>query len=150
MARGFYSFSFDNQAVSTAITIIEVTAPSTAILEIIRAWVTVGTSAVASAMNRVELLRKTATITGTATPPSIIPLAADGASGSTQKWKASAEGTDGNIVYPDNFNTLNGWLYFPVPEERVIVPPSGIIAIKFSGAPTSANYSAGIIWRELG
>jgi hypothetical protein len=150
VARGYYSFSFDNQAVSTAITIIEVAAPSTAILEIIRAWVTCATSAVASAMNRVELLRKSATITGTASPPAIIPLAADGASGATQKWKATGEGTDGSIILPDNFNTLNGWIYFPVPEERIIVPPSGIIAIKFPGAPTSANYSAGIIWRELG
>jgi hypothetical protein len=150
MARGAYSFSFENQAVSTAITIIEVAAPSTAMLRIIRAWVSCSTAAVASGMNRVELLRKSATITGTATPPAIMPLGADGASGATQKWKATAEGTDGNILIPDNFNTLSGWLYLPVPEEQILVPPSGIIAIKFPGAPTSANYSAGIVWREEG
>jgi hypothetical protein len=148
MARGFYAYHMDAQAVSTAITILEVAAPATAVLRLIRAWCSQSNSTT-SAMNTIEIVRKTATITGAATPPSVIPLDGSAASGVTQKWKATAEGTDGNIVYADAFNVLNGWLWLPVPEERIIVPPSGIIALKFPSAPASANYTAGLLWEEI-
>lgn len=149
MAKGFYVASAASQNISTGITILEITAPSTAILKIIRAWVS-NVSSTTSAVARIQLLRKTGTITGTATPPSAISLGAEATSGVTVKWKATAEGTDGNVLIEDGFNVLNNWLYLPVPEERVTVPPSGIIALKFPAAPPNINYSYGIEWEEIG
>lgn len=149
MARGTYYVHADAQTVSTAITILEVTAPSTAILRIVRAWCACNTSTAGAA--RLRLLRKTGTITGTATPPTPAPLDASAASGATIKWLATAEGTDGTVLYESVFRLDGGeFLYLPVPEERIIVPPSGIIALKFPAAPTSGSYSFGFGYEEIG
>jgi hypothetical protein len=147
-ASGTYTVHADAQTISTAITILELTAPATGMLEIVRAWCQ-QSSTTTSNQVRIQLLRKSGTITGTATPPSAVPhqvgqQAWDG----TVKWKATAEGTDGVIPLEENFNILNGWLYLPVPDERVWVPPSGIIALKFPAAPPSASWSYGITFRH--
>jgi hypothetical protein len=150
MARGVYEVHFAAQTISTAITILEVTAPSTAVLEINKAWVSQN-NITASTSGRIQLLRKSATITGTATPPTANPLGADGTTGATIKWKATAEGTDGVVIDEQGFNYLNGYLWVPTtPTTRLIIPPSGIIALKFPAAPTSASWHAGFEWQELG
>lgn len=149
-SSGVYTVHGDAQAVSTAITILEVTAPSSGCLEIIRAWVS-QSSSTSSAQARIQLLRKAGTITGTASPPTPVPTqVGQAASGVTVKWKATVEGTDGVIPVDDAFNILSGWLWLPVPEERIWVPPSGIIALKFPSAPTSANWTFGIGYKEYG
>jgi hypothetical protein len=149
MARGFYSVHGDAQTISTAITILEVAAPSTAALKILRAWVSGNTTTAGAA--RIRILRKSGTITGTASPPSAIPLDASATSGATIKWIATGEGTDGNVVIEEVFRLDGGtWLYLPVPEERIIVPPSGIVALKFAAAPASTAFSFGFVYEELG
>lgn len=150
MARGVYSVNTAGQAISTAITILEVTAPSTAALEILEAYAS--SDANTDVMARIQLLRKTASITGAATPPTPVPYGADGASGVTVKWKATAEGTDGNVMRPDTFHMKSGWFWVPKNiRQRVIVPPSGIIAIKFPSATNvTGNWTFGIDWEELG
>lgn len=150
MARGYYTANTGNQTISTAITILEITAPSSASLIIRKAWVNESTITTA-AQARIQLLRKTATITGTASPPSAVAFDGSASSGVTIKWKATAEGTDGNVIVDEGFYIPSGWFWVPpVPEERLIVPPSGIIALKFPAAPTSAGWSFGINWEELG
>lgn len=149
MARGMYTVHGDAQTVSTAITILEVAAPATAILKIYRAWVE-QSSVTTSTATRIRLLRKTGTITGTATPPTPTAVDASAASGVTVKWIATVEGTDGNVLIEEAFNYLNGWVWLPVPEERIIVPPSGIIALKFPAAPTSAAWTFGFDYEEIG
>lgn len=63
---------------------------------------------------------------------------------------ATAEGTDGDMVVKQGFNILNGWLYLPTPEERIWVPPAGIIALKFMAPPGSSNsWDAEMRVREL-
>lgn len=150
MARGKYSVSFQSQTISTAITILEVTAPSTAVLIIHRAWISANTTT-AAAVN-IQILRKSAAATGTATPPTASPIdgSASLTTGATIRWKATVEGTAGSILYDDWLRADGGpWIYLPVPEERIIVPPSGIIALKFATAPASNSYSAGIVFEEL-
>jgi hypothetical protein len=107
MAAGRYTVVGEAQTISTAITIIEVTAPSTAVLKLIRAWANQH-SVTTSAGFRIQLLRKTGTITGTASPPT------------------------------------------PRPNSHFYVPPSGIIALKFPAAPTSASWTFGMEWDEFG
>jgi hypothetical protein len=146
MARGSYAARMDNVSVSTAITILQVTAPSTAVLEIIRAWCSGATTT--SASQRIQLLRKTAAATGT-TAVTPAPLDGSAAAGATSGRNATGEGTDGTVLIEDIFNVVVGWLYLPVPEERIWVPPSGVIAIKFPAAPAATNFTAGIAFREL-
>lgn len=139
------------QTFSTAITALEVTAGAGQAFEILRAWVS-NTSVTTSAQCDVALLRKTATITGTALSPAAVELGAGGDTSfaGSAKHTATAEGTDGDILFADGMNSLNGWFYLPTPEERETVPAGGLIAIKFITAPTSASYRVGIRVRELG
>lgn len=149
MARGLYTVHGDAQTISTAITALEVTAPATAILKVYRCWME-QSSVATSTTTRIRLLRKTGTITGTGSPPTPTPVDASAASGATVKWVATVEGTDGNVLIEEAFNYLNGWVWLPVPEERIIVPPSGIIALKFPAAPTSAVWTFGMDYEEIG
>lgn len=150
MASGRYTVHGDAQPISTAITILELTAPATSAIEIYRAWLS-QSSNTSTTQVQIRLLRKATSITGTASPPTPIPLEVGmPASGATVKWKATAEGADGNILIDDSFLLTSNWLYLPVPEERIWVPPSGIIAMKFPSAPPNANWSFGFVYREMG
>jgi len=149
---GVYSANHIAISVSTAITILQVKAGTTKQFEILRAWVT-QSSSTTMYMQRIQLLRKT----GAATVTSYTPLllnpaspAADAAGGSSATgYTASSEGTDGDLLINDVFNTLNGWLYLPTPEERIKVPASGIVALKFPAAPAAAmTFTASIIFGE--
>lgn len=149
MTRGVYETHGDAQTVATAITILEVDMPATAIGILLRSYVDQSTVTTSTA-SRIRLLRKTASVTGTASPPTPAPLDASAASGATTFWIATVEGTDGTVIKEDGFNYLNGWLWVPGPREQVIVPPSGRIALKFPAAPTSASWTFGIVHDEVG
>lgn len=139
----------DTRTVATAITVLQLTAPSTMVVEILSASATQSTS-VTSAAAEIALVRKSATATGTTalTPLKLQP--GGPAVSSTGARTATGEGTDGDLLIGEGFNILNGWSYVPVPEERIFVPPSGIIALKFTAAPTSATWKTRIVFREIG
>lgn len=137
----------DNQTVSTAITILQLTAPSTMDLTLVRAWCEQGGSTTSAAAT-IELIRKTATATLTNTLTPVALSENDPAPSATAKSVATAEGTDGNILIREAFNVLNGWLYLPVPEERIVVKAGGILALKFPSAPASQSWEFGFVWLE--
>lgn len=150
MASGTYDVHGDAQTVATAITLLEITAPSTAILRVFRAWVSGNSSTAGSA--RIRILRKTGTITGTASPPTPSPIGASAASGAVVKWVATAEGTDGAVVHEETMRIDGGtWMWAALKEsEMIIVPPSGILALKFPAAPTSTAWTFGMSYDEIG
>jgi hypothetical protein len=146
-----YEVSMNNVAVTAAITLVQLKAGTASILRILRAWCSQSNLA-ASGQQAIEIVRKS----GAATVTSFTPLLVDPgdaasnmvSSTSGTGTNASAEGTDGDILYRDNFSVLNGWLWVPTPEERIIVAPSGIIGLKFPIAPsasmtTSAGFTVG-------
>jgi len=45
---------------------------------------------------------------------------------------------------------LTGFVYVPIPEERVHVSPSGILVLRLDSAITSSTINAEITWREIG
>jgi hypothetical protein len=136
---------------STAITIIQLTVPTTTLAEITRAWVDQSSSTTSTAA-RIQIVRKTGVATVTSQNPT--PLGTNSGASlcvggvSATGITATVEGTDGNILVDDGFNILNGWLWVPVPEERIVVRPGETIGLKFPSAPTSAAYSAGLNWVE--
>ena len=148
MARGIYVARLDATVVSTAITLIQVNAPATAVLEILKAWVSQTLSEV-STQEEIQILRTTTAGTGTSFTP-ILLSPATAAAAATATTNHTAEGTAGDSLIREGFNVLGGWVYLPVPEERIFVAPSGRIALKFPVAPASATFTAGIIWREIG
>jgi len=131
---------------STAITILQLGTAAGHPIEILRGWVTQATSTT-SAQTHVQLLRESNAITGTGVTE--IEHDTDGpASTVTALHTATAGGTDGDVVIQEGFNVLNGWLYLPVPEERIWVPVSSFISIAFPDAPPNVTYDYGLTWRE--
>lgn len=157
MAHGnVYTIVRPRVVTSTAITIIQVKAGVNYGFEIIRAWISQHLSTT-SAQIQASLIRKSGAATVTAgvlgttvlkqdpnapTPDLVLSTTGTGIT-------ASGEGADSDEIYPDGFNVLNGWLYLPVPEERIFVPVNGIIALKHLVAPASHTLTAGIVVREL-
>jgi hypothetical protein len=101
-------------------------------------------------MQQVSVVRKSAGGTGTSFTP--VPLASGSpAAGTACIVDLTGEGTDSATIIRDAFNLLNGWLWLPVPEEKLYVPPSGILGLKLPVAPASAtSFVAGIIFEETG
>ncbi|HEX4381236.1 MAG TPA: hypothetical protein VH022_14435 [Candidatus Acidoferrum sp.] len=159
-AGDVYTVLHKNIAVSTAITIIQLKAGANNAIEIIRASLTQRGSTT-SAQEDIALIRKSAAATVTAAidspgsntstlvrrdPNQSAPSATLSTSGTG--ITASAEGTDTETVLREAFNVLNGWLYLPTPEERIYVPPAGIIGLKFLTAPASQNWDAEVVFME--
>jgi len=158
MAAGdVYTLVHKRIVVATAITILQLKAGTNSPFEILRAWLSQHLSTT-TAQCQIGFVRKSAGATVTAavvgttlykrspnagTPDLVLSTTGTGLT-------ATGEGTDTDEIYPDAFNVLNGWLYLPVPEERILVPISGIIGLKFTVAPASHTFTAGITVRELG
>jgi len=45
--------------------------------------------------------------------------------------------------------SLAGYQFAPVPEERPIIPPSGIVGLRLNTAGTSTNYDVEATFREI-
>lgn len=147
---GAYNLIRPATATSTAITIQQVLAPAGTMIEFTRAWLNQST-VTTSAQTRIQLLRKSAVATVTLQNPALLGLAMQaskcvggtGATGIT----ATVEGTDSAVIIEEGFNIVNGWLYLPVPEERIYTI-NGAVGLKFPTAPSVANYSSGQEWLE--
>jgi hypothetical protein len=83
-------------------------------------------------------------------PASGISGGTAGAAG-TAGVDASAEGA-GTVtpIISDSFSNLNGWLWIPVPESRILVGPDQAIILKIVGTPTTlTGWSASLTFEEL-
>lgn len=153
MARR-YSVTLQQQAsIASAITLVQLKAGSTAICRIIKAWASQSTLTSSSQVS-IALLRKSGAATVTSYTPRLIDpgdsaAAAVGGTSATGV-NASGEGSNGDILVQASFNVLNGWLWVPVPEDRIIVAPSGIVGLTLITAPASSTWDAGIIFEEEG
>lgn len=144
--------------VSGAISVLQVKAGASNAFEILRAIVTQRGSTT-SAQEGIAIVRKTvpATVTSAVvgTTGNIFQRNPSGAGfnislgASATGFTATNEGTDGDILLKEGFNVLNGWLYMPVPEERLYVPPGNTVALKFLNAPASQNWQFEVVVREL-
>lgn len=139
-------------SVNTARTLIQIKSGSTVPLKIVRASCAQENSTT-SAMQPIILVKKSSGATITARLPD--DLDGDGSiphtpTGTTETGvMATAEGTDGIIFMNDAFNVLNGWLYLPVPEERIRIIAGDIVAMKFPAPPSTAlSIRAEIVFAE--
>lgn len=148
MAHGLYVARLDAVAVSTARTLVQVNAPATAALEIVRMWVSQSASTT-SQQTEVQALTTSTAGTGTAFTP--VPMRGAAAAASTASNNHTAEGTAATSLLREGFNVLNGWYWQQQEEtEEIWVAPSGRIAIKFPSAPSAITVSAGIVFWERG
>jgi hypothetical protein len=146
--------------ISTAITVIQIKAGANNGIEVLRASLTQRGSTT-SVQEDIAFVRKSSAATVTAAIDSpgsntstIVrrdpnqSAASATLSTSGTGITGSAEGTDTETVLREAFNVLNGWVYLPVPEERLYIPPAGILALKFVNAPASQTWDAEVVFQE--
>ncbi|MES1993141.1 MAG: hypothetical protein V4457_05945 [Pseudomonadota bacterium] len=151
-----YNLSNNGVSISSAITALQLKAGVNGPIEIMRASLT-QSSITTSGQCLGGLIRKSAAATVTIAVAGtnlkkLNPAAptADASLGTAATgFTASAEGSDSDLTTQRGFNTLNGWEYLPIPEERMMVPQAGICGLKFLSSPTSATWVAEIAFREL-
>jgi hypothetical protein len=103
-----------------------------------------------SAQQAVQLLRESTASTNVTSPNSNPADPDDTAAGFTSRGLCTTLGTAGAILFPDSFNWQNGWLYLPVPEERLSVVGAGIFALKVPVAPPAQTINACLDLLEVG
>lgn len=130
-------------------TLVETTVAAAKAVILLRAWCS-QRSSTTSAQQDIQLVRKS--VAGTnVTSPVANPLdASDSAYGGTVRGMCTAEGTLGANIYSDSFNWVNGWLWLPAPEERIVVGGGGIFGLRLPTAPPSLTINAGIDVMEIG
>lgn len=128
-------------------------------IRILRTWCSQGTSETSEQLGIQLALQASAFGTYTAATPRahVVGGAASGIAGGTAgaaatagvDASANAAGTKTEII-ADAFNNLNGWLWVPTPEERIIVPVDTAVVLAMIGtASVLANWYAGITFEEL-
>lgn len=130
-----------------------------AAIEILRAYVSQNGTATSQQLGIILGTKASAFGTYTSTTP--INLYAGGSTAGITGGTAGAESTAGTDAsaegagtvspfFQEGFNNLNGWLYVPVPEERIVIPADTAVILKIVGTPTTlTNWNAGIVYRHL-
>lgn len=128
-------------------------------IRLLRAWCSQGANETSEQLGIQIALQASAfgTFTSTTPAPHVLGGAASGITGSTSGAAAGA-GTDASAnaagtkttILSDSFNNLNGWLWVPTPEERIIVPVDTTVVLAMIGTATVLNnWHAGITYEEL-
>ena len=153
--RGVYRASATISAVTTAKTLIYLTAPSTAVLEILSARITCQdedtSEQIFAELNRIATL-------GTPAATALTPKPTEEGSAAAQTIAAydvtASEPTYDAItdaIASGGANKLAGWEYVPLPEERAIIKPSDSVGLRLIDAIANASdLTAEIIFREIG
>jgi hypothetical protein len=159
-----YSVVMNNQTIIASSEMVTITA-ATAVtsrasaIRILRAWCSQGATETSEQLGVQICSQVTAFGTFTATTPAAHYLggAASGITGGTAQ-AAATSGTDASAnaagtkvtIIADSFNNLNGWLYVPVPEERILVINGQTITLAMVGTATAlGNWTAGMTFEEL-
>lgn len=160
-----YSVTMQNQTIVADATLVIIHSDSTlatraSLIKIYRAWA--GQHGTATSQNLGIMIAQKASAFGTYTSTTPVNLSVVGGpasaiAGGTAGAEATA-GTDASgegagtvtpIIY-DGFNNLNGWLWIPVPEERIVVPTDTAIILKLVGTPTTlTGWEAGMEFEEM-
>ena len=105
---------------AAATTIWETSAGTQKLGIITRAWLG-QQSNTTSAQQGVQIARQSTNGTNVTSPVATPADISDTAITMVVRGLATTQGTLGAVLYPDTFNWQNGWLYLPVPEERITV-----------------------------
>lgn len=151
--RGVYTATYDITGLSTAKTVVLIQAPATAVVEILSVSFSQKSSTTSDEFDVGLFLVSTY---GSPTGTSLTPAKhenGDQASGCTVLVNLTVEPTSYQTVAIDKqgINSLAGYRYDPIPEERPVVPPSGAIGLKLGKNPSVAiDTVVQVVYREIG
>lgn len=143
---GVYTAAFPYTAMATAVTQLELTAPSDASVALISAGIG-PRGTILDQLQEVNIFINNAAGTGTTLVPN---PQHEGyvAFGGTVRRTITAEGSTPTDIIEDGFHFQNGWRWPPIPEEFIVVKPSQIIGVRFPIAPDAAMSIA--VWMTFG
>jgi len=161
---GVYTVSMDNVTVIASGILVHIHADSTyggggSLLEILRCGISQRATATSEQVG-VILGEKAAvqpTLTSVTPEPHVVNGPASGIVGGT----AGAEGTCGvdasangagtlTTIVADSFNNLNGYVWVPTPEERIIIGPDQAFALSLDTTPSDLTaWTAYVTYREI-
>lgn len=143
----------DVATTSTPMDLIEISAPSTAVVIIHSAFIGQYSDAgdAAAEMLRVQINRyATSGSGGTTVTPALHDLGSTAFGGAVEVSNNTLGGT-ATVLLEETFNIQAGWYYTPTPEERIVVPPSGIIAFTLpADAADALSLSYRVTFEEIG
>lgn len=155
---GLYTLIRSAVTTSTAITVNQVLVPAVTAAEFTRAWCNQSTSTTTN-QTRVQLNRcaTAGTVTSQAATPAQNGMQASKCVNGTTATgiTATIEPGTASTWWSEGFNIVNGILYLPVPEARMLIvgAASGtgtpVVTLKFPSAPASADYTTGVEWIEF-
>lgn len=134
---------------TSIVTLVELTSATNKTIMLLRAWCSQRGSTT-SAQQDIQIVRKSVAGTNVTSPVANPVDAGDAAYGGTVRGMATTEGTLGVNLYSDGFNWVNGWIWLPVPEERIIITGAGILGLRLATAPPSLTINAGLTIAEIG
>jgi hypothetical protein len=159
-----YTVTMENQTIVADATLVIVRAATAvssraSVLEVLRVTVTQQGTSTSQQLGVILGQKASAfgTYTSTTPSPHNIGGVASGITGSTTAAAASA-GTDASAegagtvttLLTDGFNNLNGYLWVPTPEERIIIQPDLAFIVKLRGTPTTlTGWNAYLTYREM-
>ncbi len=153
--NGIYAATRSSIALSATDVLVELQVPVDVQIEIIRMWAGAAEGPVpVDEVQEIDIYGNDTSATGgVALTEQLIRGSADAAS-SVTTLGSPVIGITPTILYPDGFHLQNGWLYLPVPEERIRVAGGSAIdniGFRFPTAPdASITISYGVIWGEVG
>jgi hypothetical protein len=138
-------------AVTAAQDFFEVNAPSTGIVVVHRIFLGQSSDAAdaQAEMLRVQIERGGGTAGSGGTTPTAAPhCVGHAAFGGTVEANNTTQVGTPTTIYEEAFNVQAGWFWVPTPEERIIIPPSGILVVAIPTAPTDSLTMQGSITFE--
>ncbi len=149
--RGVYTVR-DANTQTAAKTLAQIVAGANFACELLYASITNATND-ASDSSSAQILRKSTPATVTSfTPLVVVPndVAANAVGGTALTGvNASVEGTNGDIIWDEGFNILNGWVWMPTPEFRIFVDTGECLGIKMNTSITSAEIHVMMVFSEV-
>lgn len=148
-----YSITIPGLSGLTTAPFLQIATPAGTGIELLRIELGNGSSVTSAAAVLTAMRRSTASTLPTPATP--VPLRENDPSaletGSTTTCAvgtATVTGTAGNILLYPAFNVLSGYLYLPVPEERITVKPSSFLTLQFASTPPADTYYGHVIFCE--
>jgi hypothetical protein len=140
-------------AVTTSNDVFEITAPASNAVVIHSAFLGQSSDAgdASAEMLRVQFSRHTASSAGgsSVTPLRLSDVTQGIAFGGTVEVSNAWVVTNA-VIMEETFNVQAGWYYTPTPEERIVIPPSGRLAMSMGLPADSLTMSARITFEAIG
>jgi hypothetical protein len=146
-----YSLNLVNQALTAAATgVIGIQPVANKPIIIVRSALSQSANTT-STQQGIEWIRRSTTSTNVTSPNKNPMDAGDAAIGAAVVGLSTTLGTAGAVMYADSFNWQNGWLYLPVPEERITATAAlAEISLTTTQAFTSETINCTVDVLELG